>query len=634
MAFVVISCVGGSTYSQAYTEAQRAKLYVIYLNKARLAERMGDNERAAVEYQQALEMRPSDELAYTLFDNSYDKSKTVYQASADTTGMQRLDQYRQRADRLYYQPANAETTPYYIPEPTAPFVAARSHAPQALHLNDIPRHFQPNDVRYPSPSHEAVEEFKPISESDSYWKDPDGMWVKTSVTSTQKNETAESYMPAINHSFPEKEVQQQKREKNVNLFKKTFRGVAAMFKGKGTADKKLSTKDISEYSAEDTDKPSSHAPIVPKNKNNQLQIDEASVGVPQITSDEFNGFRWLEISWEKKQSAAREAAKMLENADIQLTGDASDYVLEVNKVLADHPEMALERFEVIFAKAVNDFELKQASTDSPLVKLSNKPSDPTITPSLGDDERRLIKPTLVSEPIHSEGITVTTSVVPVEEKDLPKPVPAAIQPIFPNPAPKTLVGSDWAEMSDEQRLSFIKSVSLDLHRAGVPMHSTHEQHIVVMNNMIDKYPVLQTQSLVSIFSRLVNESQLHVKAEVVEEKKSSQPSLIEPVQVLPSEKTEGPAPTFQSENLKATAWLQMDYQTKKNYVASAAKLLEQSGIRLTKPHQEYAFMLDDFLKKYPESVNQELSEIFARVIYVIDPDARRALEAKKKSQKT
>ncbi|MCA9395932.1 MAG: hypothetical protein KC649_02075, partial [Candidatus Omnitrophica bacterium] len=114
--FLLLSCLAGSFQAHAYTDSQRARLYIIYLNKAKLADRMGDEESAIVYYKKALEMRPSDELAHDLFDHSYDKTRAVYQASSDTMALQRLDEYRYDANRYQYQPVRTEPQSYQ-PQP-------------------------------------------------------------------------------------------------------------------------------------------------------------------------------------------------------------------------------------------------------------------------------------------------------------------------------------------------------------------------------------------------------------------------------------------------------------------------------------------------------------------------------------
>lgn len=637
--FLLFCCLAGSFQAHAYTDSQRARLYIIYLNKAKLADRMGDEESAIVYYKKALEMRPSDELAHDLFDHSYDKTRAVYQASSDTMALQRLDEYRYDANRYQYQPVRTESQSYQ-PQPIR---QDYSYSSKPL----IPR-----QVNYDKPYQPEVSSTaQPISSHDpaAYWEEPDGTWVKTAVKpsspATVKAKTDDGYMPSISVSATDEEISHAKRQKNVNLFKKAFRGIAGLFKGGQKTESspiEHSIKSDSKSSPSDSSNP---PPIIPKNRS--TPPDESVIASEYSSTQtvsrnrtadngEFNGFRWLQMSWEQKQNAARDAAEILTAAGMRLSGDASDYVLEVNKLLADQPELASDRFELIFAKAVNYFESHRPSSLPPAAKTAWQ-SEPEFSNfynedhSLSNDRRRVIHPdepqtsastVAMSKPVRSEGVTFSTSVVAAPDETVSKSEPKSDTPsVSHSSGVKSLMGSDWKNMSSDEKLDFIKSVSLDLHRAGVPMRNTHQQHIAIIDGMIDKYPAIQNQTLVSIFSKIVNESQ-----------SMAQQSAGPAAAVRQPDPAPGETPTFQSKNFKASAWTQMDYETKKGYVASAAKLLSESNIRLTKPHQEYVFMLDDFLKKYPESENQDLSEIFARVIYVIDPEARQALENKRNSQ--
>lgn len=635
--FLLLSCLAGSFQAHAYTDSQRARLYIIYLNKAKLADRMGDEESAIVYYKKALEMRPSDELAHDLFDHSYDKTRAVYQASSDTMALQRLDEYRYDANRYQYQPVRTEPQSYQ-PQPIR----------QDYSYSGSP--LIPKQVNYDKPYRsEASPAVQPISSHDpaAYWEEPDGTWVKTTVkpSAPASVKSDDSYMPSISVSATDEEISHAKRQKNVNLFKKAFRGIAGIFKGGKKSES--SPVEHSAKTSSDTVSPagSNPPPIIPKNRSTPSDepISPRDYSSPQpasrnpaASSGEFNGFRWLQMSWEQKQNAARDAAEILTAAGMNLSGDASDYVLEVNKLLADQPELATERFELIFAKAVNYFESHRQTSLPPAVKTVRQ-SEPEFSDfynedhSLSNDRRQLIHPdepqtsasaAVMSKPVRSEGVTFSTSVVAAPDEAASKPKPKTdMSSVSHSPAVKSLMGSDWKNMSSDEKLDFVKSVSLDLHRAGVPMRNTHQQHIAIIDGMIDKYPAIQNQTLVSIFSKIVNESQS------MAQQSASPAAAVRQPEPAPAE-----TPTFQSKNFKASAWTQMDYETKKGYVASAAKLLGESNIRLTKPHQEYVFMLDDFLKKYPESENQDLSEIFARVIYVIDPEARQALENKRNSQ--
>lgn len=90
---------------------------------------------------------------------------------------------------------------------------------------------------------------------------------------------------------------------------------------------------------------------------------------------------------------------------------------------------------------------------------------------------------------------------------------------------------------------------------------------------------------------------------------------------------------IQGSELSGKDWLEMPRESKLTFVMIAVQSLRKSKVQLSLPHVEYAELLDQYLVIHPQIVAHDLTNIFANMVYAVDPSSRKQLNTLNKSTK-
>lgn len=77
--------------------------------------------------------------------------------------------------------------------------------------------------------------------------------------------------------------------------------------------------------------------------------------------------------------------------------------------------------------------------------------------------------------------------------------------------------------------------------------------------------------------------------------------------------------------LSGKDWMEMTRESKLTFVMIAIQSLRKSNVELSLPHMEYAELMDQYLTIHPQIISSELTNIFANMVYAVDPASRKQL---------